>query len=85
MILMRQDRKVSPQRQSPNELLGIGWNPQSETLSKTDPVGILGGNAVAFDLDNQALSFVPARHEPYEAIVGGLEDGLAKATRSPEA
>jgi hypothetical protein len=74
-----------PQRQSPNQLLGIGWNPQSEALAKTDPVGILGGNAVAFDLDDQALSFVPACHEPYEAIVARLEDGLAKATRPPEA
>jgi hypothetical protein len=83
MILVRQDWKVSPQRQSPNELLGIVWNPQSEALPKADPVAILRWNAVALDVDYEALSLVAACQEANEMIVAKLRDRFAEATRSP--
>ena len=85
MILVSQDRKISPERKSSDELFGIGWDPQCELLTKSDPVAILRRNAVALDVDDEALSLVAACQETNEMIVAGLGDRFAEATRPPQA
>ena len=62
-------------------MFAIGWDPQRKALPKADPIGVLRGNAVALDVDDEALSSVAASQETDEMIVAELGDRLAKALR----
>jgi hypothetical protein len=81
MILVAQNRKVSPEGKRSDELFGISRHPERQALAKADAIGILRRNPVALEIDDEALSFVAACHQADEMIVAGLGDRFAKAPR----